>query len=175
MEFPQSCTKLSIYLYMYWQKKQLIYHTRERLMSMDHTARMVSPSCAVWFWCNRKMIAFTIISPQWQHSWLKSFHMEGKDLCDIYIQYYGCWWPGDSRSQGINSHGIVLVLTDYSGLNTTRANMYLVQCVTVISALYTRELDWYLIASFIVLTYCRLDERSAILEIQFHVYCLVSV
>ena len=35
-------------------------------------------------------------------------------------QYYGCWWPGDTRSQGINSHCIDLVLPKYSGFSTRR-------------------------------------------------------
>ena len=43
------------------------------------------------------------------HWWLKSFPMEDKDMIILYNQYHGCWWPGDTRSQGISRHGIDLV------------------------------------------------------------------
>ena len=33
-------------------------------------------------------------------------------------KYHGCWWPGDTRSQGISSYCIDLVLRGYSSLNT---------------------------------------------------------
>ena len=33
-----------------------------------------------------------------------------KDLCILLSQYHGCWWPGDTRSQGISSHDIDLVI-----------------------------------------------------------------
>ena len=32
----------------------------------------------------------------------------------LHIQYHGCWWPSDTRSQGISSHHIDVVLPDYS-------------------------------------------------------------
>ena len=32
-------------------------------------------------------------------------HMEDKDLFILHIQYHACWWTGDTRSQGISSHG----------------------------------------------------------------------
>ena len=41
-------------------------------------------------------------------------------------QFYGCWWPGDARSQGISSHGIDLVL-EYSSISTRRVR-YLLNC-----------------------------------------------
>ena len=44
-----------------------------------------------------------------------SFPMEHKDLFVRNSQYHGCWWPGDARSQGINSHGIDLAILKYSG------------------------------------------------------------
>ena len=37
--------------------------------------------------------------------------------CKIHHQYHGFWWPEDTRSQVISSHGIELVLMEYSGLN----------------------------------------------------------
>ena len=53
-------------------------------------------------------------------SWLKmkSFFIEDKDLFVLLSQYRGCWWPGDARSQGISSHGIDLVLSEYFSLST---------------------------------------------------------
>ena len=159
-----------IYTYMYkprQQKQQRIYHSRESLMNRDRTSSMADPLGAELFWGNIKsyshFLSFTaqvvIITP-----------MEDKDLFVVSRQYHGCWWPGDSRSQGINSHGIVLVLPEYSSLSTRRANMYLVQCVTVISALYTRELNWYHITTIVVLTYCSLGERSIILKHILYLY-----
>ena len=40
---------------------------------------------------------------------LKSYPKESKGLFILHIQYHGCWWPGDVRSQGIGSHNIELV------------------------------------------------------------------
>ena len=37
-------------------------------------------------------------------------------------QYYGCWWPGDIRSQGISTHSIGLVHLDYSSHGINRVN-----------------------------------------------------
>ena len=41
---------------------------------------------------------------------MKSYLMEDKVLFILHTQYHGCWWPGNARSQGINSHGIDLCL-----------------------------------------------------------------
>ena len=38
---------------------------------------------------------------------LKSSLGEGKDLFILESQYHGCWWSGNTRSQGISSHGIL--------------------------------------------------------------------
>ena len=43
--------------------------------------------------------------------------MDAKDLPILRRQYHGCWWPGDIRSQVISSHGIDLVILEYSGLS----------------------------------------------------------
>ena len=40
--------------------------------------------------------------------------MKDKDQLVIYGQYYGCWWPGNRRSQVINRKDIDLVLCGYS-------------------------------------------------------------
>ena len=54
-------------------------------------------------------------------SWyLKSSLAENKDAWILYSQYHSCWWPGDSRSHGICSNGIDLVMCKYPYLSTTR-------------------------------------------------------
>ena len=32
--------------------------------------------------------------------------MEHKDPFILHGEYYGCWWPGDAKDQGISCHGI---------------------------------------------------------------------
>ena len=32
--------------------------------------------------------------------------LPGKDQYIIYIQYHNCWWPGETRSQGISTYVI---------------------------------------------------------------------
>ena len=43
-----------------------------------------------------------------------------------YTKYHACWWwPGDARSQGISSHGIIsmdLALPDYSNIITVKVS-----------------------------------------------------
>ena len=36
--------------------------------------------------------------------------LKEKDLFVVHSQYYGWWWLGDARSQGISCHGIDLDL-----------------------------------------------------------------
>ena len=40
------------------------------------------------------------------------------DLLILHIRYYSYWWSGDSRGQGISSHFIDLVISEYSGIIT---------------------------------------------------------
>ena len=49
---------------------------------------------------------------------LKAFFTEGMDSWILYHQYHCCWCSGDTRSQGIRSNGINLVLPECSCLNT---------------------------------------------------------
>ena len=44
--------------------------------------------------------------------------VEGKNLFIQQSQYHGCWWPGDSRSQGISNHSIDLDFQKYSSIRT---------------------------------------------------------
>ena len=48
--------------------------------------------------------------------------MKDKVLLPLPNQYHSCWWPGDTRSQDISSHGIDLVCPEYSGFSTRRIN-----------------------------------------------------
>ena len=41
--------------------------------------------------------------------------MKDKDIPSLYIQYHGCRWPGDERSQGISNYDIDLVKPSYIG------------------------------------------------------------
>ena len=42
------------------------------------------------------------------------FIMDDNNLPILHSQYHGGWWPGDTWSQGIGSHGIGLVCLEYS-------------------------------------------------------------
>ena len=48
--------------------------------------------------------------------------MEDKETFILQSQYHGCWWPGDTRSHGINNHGINLVLLSIPSSATNRLN-----------------------------------------------------
>ena len=37
------------------------------------------------------------------------------EFCNIYVQYYCCWYPGDTRDQGISSHVNDLVNQEHCG------------------------------------------------------------
>ena len=51
---------------------------------------------------------------------LKVATKEDENMCIEYNQYRCCWWPGDTRSQGISCYGIDLVYPEYSGPRTRR-------------------------------------------------------
>ena len=38
----------------------------------------------------------------------ETFPVKDKDIPNLHIQYHGCWWSGDARSQGISNHDIDL-------------------------------------------------------------------
>ena len=63
---------------------------------------MASMFSHLWSWIHSEKQKHTFvfsIDPQ---------HWEDKDLSIGHSQYHGCWWPGDTRSQGISSHDIDL-------------------------------------------------------------------
>ena len=49
---------------------------------------------------------------------LKLICKENKNICIALSQYHCCWWPGDVRSLGINSHDIDVFWMWYSGFST---------------------------------------------------------
>ena len=51
---------------------------------------------------------------------LKSFLMD--DLSTLHYIHYWCWWPGVVTSQGIISHGIDIVVPEYSNPSNSRVN-----------------------------------------------------
>ena len=68
---------------------------------------------------HKTISAFSIIFNQWCRNgwlrpslwktieWLVKFKAEDRNLWILHIQYCSCWWPGDTRSQGISSNGII--------------------------------------------------------------------
>ena len=50
--------------------------------------------------------------------------MENKDQSILYIQYHVFWLPGDARCEGISSHGIDLVILEYSSFSPSRLNYW---------------------------------------------------
>ena len=83
-------------------------------------------------WESQKMyILNNFTAMRWQRL-SKSLLVEDKDLLILHIQCHCCWWPGDARVEGINGHGIEIVLLNgpisvSEGLQQTfpRSNQYL--------------------------------------------------
>ena len=61
---------------------------------------------------------------------LNYFLIEGEDLFILHNQYHCCWWPDNTRSQGISSNCINLVLLEYSSFTTKRLKHKENQCAT---------------------------------------------
>ena len=51
--------------------------------------------------------------------------VEDEDPCLLYKQNHSCRWPGNAKSQGIISHGVDLVLWEYSDFSISKATTYL--------------------------------------------------
>ena len=67
----------------------------------------------------------TLFTPWLISCWatvVESIHLKTKHLLSQDSQCYGCWWPGDARSQDISSYGIDLVVLQYCSFNTRRVN-----------------------------------------------------
>ena len=52
--------------------------------------------------------------------YLQSTHREDNNCPTLHFWYHNCWWPGDTRRQGISSHGVDPVWTWYSIGSTWR-------------------------------------------------------
>ena len=87
------------------------------------------PLC--WFHFGKHKNIFTFSSSthsmRW-HRWLTSFFKEDKKLFTLHRKCYDCWCLGDKRRQGISSHGIDLVLQEYSSLITRRFDVIVNYC-----------------------------------------------
>ena len=49
----------------------------------------------------------------------KSFLKEDTNPFILHSQYHDCWWPGAVHRQGISSHGIYMIIPEYSPLSAT--------------------------------------------------------
>ena len=56
-------------------------------------------------------LAFFSIILYWNGNRFCILQIKQKELSDIDIQHYDCWYPGNARSQGISSEVVDLVLT----------------------------------------------------------------
>ena len=45
------------------------------------------------------------------------FALRERPVNHKYLKYYGNWWPGGTRSQGIHSQGICIVILEYSSFS----------------------------------------------------------
>ena len=84
--------------------------------------KLVNPCCAEFISVTPKKSIFYYISTQRLCRYFKSFLVTDKDSCILYSQYHGCRCPGDTRSQGTSSHGIDLVVPEYSSFRSRRDN-----------------------------------------------------
>ena len=50
---------------------------------------------------------------------------EERGLFILHNQYHFSWWPGDTRRQDINSHGIGLICMEYSHFSTKRVKAWI--------------------------------------------------
>ena len=59
-----------------------------------------------------------------------------------YCQYHGYWWPGDARSQGISSHGIVHVIHDCIFWNKKAENHVLYMIFFILLSTPFARIHW---------------------------------
>ena len=69
----------------------------------------------------KNRLEFSMISQHWYNAC--SLVMANMPV-SLLIQYHYCWWPGDTRTQGISNNGIDIVITEYSGLSTGGVNNF---------------------------------------------------
>ena len=111
-----------------------------RLCSANHRAGYFSNLACDWlsivwayseqetengpWWCILTLVVLNWFMGTSSYSSVHFMKVKGK--FNLLSQYRGCWWPDDARSQGISSHGIDLVIPEYSGISTERVNLYFV-------------------------------------------------
>ena len=104
----------------WWNSIKYVSPIKEFFLDVCYTTRWLTPVLWIWFKKLKDTFAFSIISQHWdgtihaQPVVVKSVVLEDTDPFILHIQYHGCWCPGDARSQGINSHGIDLVILESS-------------------------------------------------------------
>ena len=89
---------------------------------------IIGPLCREstgYWWIPRTMHQQT--EPLWGHfvvSFKKLFNKASKSILDddknlfsLHSHYHGCWWLGDTRSQGISSHGIEQIISEHPSFN----------------------------------------------------------
>ena len=64
---------------------------------------------------------------------------------NIHTQYSDCWWPSDTRSQGISSHGTDIVIPDKSSFSTRSAKFSYFHVHTVSDSLKCADSQSYYI------------------------------
>ena len=84
----------------------------------------------------KNIFAFHIIS---QH--LNIARKTRKTLYSVNVmmadsQYHDCWWPGNTRNQGISSKGIDLVCLEYPSFSTKMVNTLRSEIVAVLSFIF---------------------------------------
>ena len=107
-------THLNIYLCVAcWNRHYVSVADCKNMISMIPEFVLL---CQIWFRNKKCSGIFYHFSMQRWHRWLRSFFMEDEDPFILHTQDHGCWCPGGSRSQGINSPNIDLVNPEYSSL-----------------------------------------------------------
>ena len=54
------------------------------------------------------------------HRLFRPFPLEINNPFILHIQYHGCWYPDETRSQEISCHGIDLIIPEYYSFSTTK-------------------------------------------------------
>ena len=85
-----------------------------------HIRIVLTPVLLNLFLGNKNIFAFSyhFSTLRW-HIFLTFILVGDKDWFIQHIQYDGCWWPSDTRRQGISSSGIDFILLEHSGFRTT--------------------------------------------------------
>ena len=78
------------------------------------TGITLSTVCKIMFNGHILCIVYDYSTLVWAR-WFKSYPMKDKNPFIIRSQYYGCWWPGDTRSHAIDREGNDFVVPEFSG------------------------------------------------------------